>query len=75
MFFHQSFRPTADNSVEVSLYFQQYPERYAVLVLWSQRAEQVSVASPVGNVHRAFAAGVLVRAPSAETDQPLDHRD
>ena len=72
---NKPFRPTADDSVEVSLHFQQHSERYVVLVLWSQRAEQVSMPLPVGNVHRAFATGVLVGAPSTETDQLLDHRD
>ena len=33
------------------------------------------MASPVGNIHGAFALGILVSAPSALIDQPLNHRN
>ena len=71
----QPFRPPADNGVEVSLHFQQHSKRYAVPVLRSQRGEQMSMTSPVRDVHGTFAACVLMGAPSARVEQLLDHRD
>ena len=44
-------------------------------VLRSQRGEQMSMTSPVRDVHGTFAACVLMGAPSARVEQLLDHRD
>ena len=71
----QPFRPPADNGVEMSLHFQQHSRRYAVPVLRSQRGQQMSMTSPVRDVHGTFAACVLMGAPSARVEQLLDHRD
>ena len=70
---NEPFGPTTDDGVEVNLYFQQHSKRYGMPVHWSQRTEQVSMATAVGDIYGTLTAGVLVGPPSTGIDQLPDH--
>ncbi len=75
MLVNETFRPTADDGVEVSLRFQQDSERYRMPVHRNQRFEQVSMTATDSDVHGTLAVGVLMGKPSAGLDQLAHHGD